>query len=112
MTLRALGPGQRKRRLHGSCHDAAAFLREIDRIPLASVATHVGKPPRAAVILALAGPEGRALRGKEAVVSAGFDVRLSGSHVAARAWRGNGGGCKGCDEEDELHDEGKLVLRC
>lgn len=113
-TLRVLGPGQgrRRRRLRGSSDDAAALFRDVDWVPAASVAAHVGESPRAAVVLALAGSEGRALRGEEAVVGAGFDVRLGGEHVAARAWRGEGGGREGCDEEGELHGGGRWVLRC
>lgn len=102
-TLRTLGLGQGRRRLRGSWPDAAALPRDVDRIPLASVTAHVGESPRAAVVVALAGPEGRALRGEEAVVLAGFDGALGGGHVAARAWRGEGGGREGCDEEGELH---------
>lgn len=105
-----LGPGHGKRRLRGLSPDAAAFLRKVDRVPLASIATHVGETPVAAVVLTLAGPEGRALRGVEAVVGAGFHVRFSRDHLTACAWCGEGGGRKGCDEEGKLHGEGRWVL--
>ena len=67
------------------------------------------EPSLAAMILALAAPEGRALRGVEAVVSAGFDVRLGGVHVT-RVWHGEGGGRKGRDDEGELHGGVEWVL--
>jgi hypothetical protein len=82
--------------------DAAALLSEVDWVPLAPVTTHMREPAVAAVVLALAGPESRALRGKEAVVLAGFNVCLQ---FATGAGCGEGGGGEGGDGERELHDE-------
>lgn len=93
-----------------SLPDAAALLREVDWVPLASVAAHVRESTRATVVLALAGPESRALRGEEAVVLASFDVCLGGEcQVAACAWRGESGGSEGCDDESELHGSCRRV---
>lgn len=91
-----------------SLPDAAAFLREIDWVPPASVAAHVRESTPAAVVLTLAGPESRALRGEEAVVLTGFDVCLGGKcQVTACTWRGETGRGEGCDNEGELHAVGR-----
>lgn len=91
---------KQRRRLLSLCNLAAALLGEFERV--APVAAHVGESAFAAMILALAAPEGRALRGEEAVVGSGFDVGLSSDHVA-RVWCGEGGGRESCDDEGELH---------
>lgn len=58
------------------------------------------------MVLAFAGPEGRALRGEEAVVGTAFDACLDGRHLTGCAGSGEGGGRNGGNDEGELHSGG------
>lgn len=63
----------------------------------------MGEAAGTAMVLALAGPKGRALRGEEAVVCSAIEGCWGGRHFAGGAGRGEGCGGDGGEDEGELH---------
>jgi len=57
------------------------------------------------MVVALAGPKDRALRGEEAVVGAGLDV-----HFAAGAWGSEDGSRESGENDGELHVDSGLIV--